>query len=235
MHGLIRRGWILAVGVSCAIVAGIAGASGEGHGSAVAAKGAGTASLRILMEGNARYMAGKPSMEHLGSVRRASLVSGQKPLAIVLSCSDSRVPPEYVFDQGLGDIFVVRVAGNIADEVALGSLEYAAEHLGSPLLLVLGHESCGAVRAAVELKGEPEGNIGSLVRLILPAVRQARDTAKYTPGGNLMDLAVRANASMSLTMILKRSEPLFHLASSGKLAVAKAVYHLESGRVELLK
>ena len=230
LSGRGRTWGVLAV----AFAAGVAVAGG-GDDAPVFEKGAGRHSLKILMEGNARFVAGKPSMEHTGPVRRAELAAGQKPIAVILGCSDSRVPPEYVFDQGLGDIFVVRVAGNVADEVALGSIEYAAEHLGSPLLFVLGHSSCGAVKATLEAKGEPEGNIGALVRLILPAVRQARDTAKATPGGILSDIAVRINVSSSLTMVLKRSPVLFHLVNAGRLTTAKGVYHLDSGRVELLK
>ncbi len=229
------RGWMGMV-VAGVLAAGIAMAAGHAdHAAPAVAKGAGAASLKKLMEGNARFVAGKPSMEHLGPARRTTLAKGQNPIAIVLSCSDSRVPPEYVFDQGLGDLFVVRVAGNVADEVALGSIEYAAEHLGTPLLLVLGHEACGAVKAALGAKGEPEGNIGALIRLVLPAIRQAKDTAQTRPGGNLVDIAVRTNAAMSLTAVLKRSESLFHLVNTGRLTVAKGVYHLESGRVELLK
>lgn len=235
MHGSIRRGWSAGVLAAAVAAAGVASASGGGHAAPVMEKGAGQASLKLLLAGNARFVAGKPAMEHLGPVRRAALVAGQKPIATILSCSDSRVPPEYVFDQGLGDLFIVRVAGNVADEVALGSIEYAAEHLGTPLLLVLGHASCGAVKATLEAHDAPEGNIGALIRLILPGVRQARDSIKYKPGANLVDLAVRANVTSSLTSILKRSEALFHLVNTGRLTVAKGVYHLDSGAVELLK
>src|SRR5688572_28409492 len=147
MRGTSGRGWIWAGLAAVAMAVGVAVASDGGHAAPVAAKGAGAGSLKRLMAGNARFVADKPSLEHLGAVRRTTLAKGQNPIAIVLCCSDSRVPPEYVFDQGLGDLFVVRVAGNVADEVALGSIEYAAEHLGTPLLLVLGHEACGAVKA----------------------------------------------------------------------------------------
>ncbi len=229
------RSWVgvFALGLGAA---GFVHAGGHDHHAApVVSKSAGSDALKALMAGNARFMAGTVTAERRDPGRRAALAKGQNPIAIVLSCSDSRVPPEIVFDQGLGDLFVVRVAGNVADEVALGSIEYAAEHLGTPLLLVLGHEACGAVKAALGAKGEPEGNIGALLRLVLPAVRQSRDTSQTRPGVDLTDLTVRTNASMSLAAVLKRSDALFRLVNAGRLTTAKGVYHLASGRVELLK
>ena len=110
----------------------------------------------------------------LATSKRKELTKGQKPFAIVITCSDSRVPPELLFDQGLGDIFVVRVAGNVVDPIALGSIEYGAEHLNSPLLFILGHTKCGAVGATLEAKGKPEGNIGAIVKKIQPAVATAK-------------------------------------------------------------
>ncbi|MEK7804022.1 MAG: carbonic anhydrase, partial [Deltaproteobacteria bacterium] len=103
--------------------------------------------LKKLIDGNNRFVQSAQAQKDIGNNRRTELTKGQHPFAVILSCSDSRVPPEHIFDQGLGDIFVVRVAGNVADSIELGSVEYAAEHLGVPLILVLGHQSCGAVKA----------------------------------------------------------------------------------------
>src|SRR6476660_2417700 len=130
-----------------------------------------------LKIGNAHHVRHQYQHPHETIARQRELVAGQHPPAEVLSCADSRVPPEIIFDQGLGDLFVVRVAGNVATDTEIGSLEYGAEHLHIPLLVVLGHESCGAVTAAVE-GGEAEGHIAALVSLIRPAV----DSSHGMPG-----------------------------------------------------
>src|SRR5512135_57193 len=143
-------------------------------GPAAASEGVGVTAdeaLQKLMDGNKHYVAQQMSSQKMCSISvRESLVKSQKPFAIILSCSDSRVPPEIIFDKGLGEIFVVRVAGNIPDPVVLGSIEYAAEHLGSPLVMVLGHERCGAVKATVESKGKSTGskNIDAIVKTVAP-------------------------------------------------------------------
>src|SRR5437763_742482 len=154
-----------------------------------------------LKEGNARYTSG--NLQHPGQTteRRTELVKTQHPFATILSCSDSRVPPEIVFDQGLGDLFVVRVAGNIADDAALASMEYAIEHLGPRLIVGLGHERCGAVDAAVK-GGEAPGHLGSLITAIAPAVA----SSKGKPGDRL-DNAVRANVARVVEQ-LRSSEPI---------------------------
>src|SRR5205085_10520354 len=117
----------------------------------------------LLKEGNGRFAAGKLAVKDVGAQRRATLAKGQHPFAVVLACADSRVPPELVFDQGLGELFVLRVAGNLADPFVLGSIEYAVEHLHTPLIVVLGHENCGAVAAALTKAAFP-GNLGTLVK-----------------------------------------------------------------------
>ncbi len=119
--------------------------------------------LRFLKEGNQRFAADRLAAKDVGAAKRKELVAGQRPFAILLSCADSRVPPEIVFDQGLGDLFVVRVAGNISEPFALGSIDYAVEYLHVPLIVVLGHEQCGAVASALGTR-RPEGNLGKLVR-----------------------------------------------------------------------
>src|SRR5439155_16101250 len=123
------------------------------------------AAWQKLKEGNARFVSDRLAARQIGEERRARLAKGQQPFAVVLSCADSRVVPELLFDQGLGDVFVVRVAGNIADKAMLGSIEYAVEHLHVPLVVVLGHESCGAVQAALDGKPLP-GNLGWLVKQV---------------------------------------------------------------------
>ncbi|MEM2137823.1 MAG: carbonic anhydrase [Candidatus Anstonellaceae archaeon] len=176
--------------------------------------------LAKLKDGNARFVAGKPSSKNLVA-QRQSLVSGQSPFAIILTCSDSRVPPEHIFDAGLGEIFVIRTAGNIADAIALGSIEYAAEHLGSQLLVVMGHESCGAVKAACGSDHAP-GNIDAIVKELQEAVElSGKDTAK----------TVTENVKCVLKNIRSRSSILSHLEKEGKLKIAGAVYSLSSGQV----
>jgi carbonic anhydrase len=132
--------------------------------------------LQKLMDGNKHFVENKLTNAAMSdSATRTSLAKFQKPYAIILTCSDSRVPPEIIFDKGLGEIFVIRVAGNIPDPVVLGSIEYAAEHLGSPLVMVLGHERCGAVTATVDAKGKSTGsaNIDAIIKVIQPNVKLA--------------------------------------------------------------
>ena len=145
-----------------------------------------------------------------------------------MSCSDSRVPPEIIFDQGLGDLFVIRLAGNILDDAALGSLEYAVEHLGVKYIMVLGHERCGAVDAAVK-GGEIPGHIGSLVKAIQPAVEKVKNLP-----GDLLDNAVRANVTMVVQQLKSSGPILEELVKKGDLAIAGARYDLDDGEVKIL-
>lgn len=187
--------------------------------------------LQRLLDGNARYMSGKTTHPRQDGARRGEVAKGQAPFAMVLSCADSRVPPEMLFDQGLGDLFVVRVAGNIADSNALGSLEYGAQVLGAKFLMVLGHEYCGAVDAAAK-GGKVGGNIDSIVDAIAPAATRAKaDPDKTT----LLDRAVVENVREVLTVIGKRSPALAGLAAKGELTIVGARYDLDSGEVTLVK
>src|SRR4030043_1796798 len=120
----------------------------------VFAGSAGDEALQKLMDGNKRFVSGKLVKKDLGDTKRKELLKGQKPFATVITCSDSRVPPELLFDQGLGDIFIIRVAGNVVDPLELGRIEYGVEHLNAPLLFILGHSKCGAVTATIDAKGE---------------------------------------------------------------------------------
>lgn len=185
--------------------------------------------LKRLLEGNQRYVAARALHPNETAECRTRVAGGQEPFAMVLGCSDSRVPPEVLFDQGLGDLFVVRTAGHVLDDAGLGSLEYAAEHLGVRLLLVLGHERCGAVGAAVK-GGEAEGHLEYLVKAIAPAVEATRGTP-----GDAVDNAVRANVAQ-VAATLRSSKPLLReLAEDGRLKVVGARYDLDTGVVEVLR
>jgi carbonic anhydrase len=190
-----------------------------------------TDALKTLMAGNDRFVRGQLASVTPQEVaqRRAELAQGQKPLAIVLCCSDSRVGPEIVFDQELGNIFVVRTAGEVLDAAGIGSIEYAVAHLGSSLLLVLGHEKCGAVAAAVADAKEP-GHIADIVKAIRPAVAQT----KGQPGDPLSN-AVRANALDIAAQLPKRSKIISEKVKAGKLSVKAATLSLMTGQVELIR
>jgi carbonic anhydrase len=185
-----------------------------------------------LMDGNKRFVSGSLAQKDVGAARRKELANGQNPFAIVATCSDSRVAPEIIFDEGLGDIFVVRVAGNVLDPIALGSIEYAAEHLHAPLLILMGHEKCGAVSAAMDAKGEPEGNIGAIVKKILPAVKKAK--AKGGSKDDMLTNAIRENVVLSYKAVRDKSPVLKHLIDTGELKVVAGIYRLASGEVEQL-
>ena len=188
--------------------------------------------LKKLIDGNNRFVQSAQAQKDIGNNRRTELTKGQHPFAVILSCSDSRVPPEHIFDQGLGDIFVVRVAGNVADSIELGSVEYAAEHLGVPLILVLGHQSCGAVKATVD-GGKPEGNIESIVKKIAPAVKKARETVKEKD--KLLDAAILENTKSTAKTLTKKSSIIKHLVEEKKVKVAAGVYNMATGKVELVE
>ena len=189
--------------------------------------------LRRLVEGNDRFARDAPRPQHVGREWRLRLTKQQHPYATILSCSDSRVPPELIFDEGFGDLFVIRVAGHVVAHDALGSLAYAAEHLHTRLFVVMGHEGCGAVTAAVDsLLGqlkEPE-HIESLVNLITPGLKRLD---RQQPRGNLIAAAVEANVRWTMDHVA-------HCPQVAKLLDAKAarlqgaVYELETGRVRFL-
>lgn len=186
------------------------------------------AALQKLMDGNQRYIQQKRTFPDQGRSRILELAKGQHPFAIVLGCSDSRVAPEILFDQGLGDLFEIRVAGNVLDNVVLGSIEYAAAELGVPLLVVLGHERCGAVKAALDGKPVP-GHIGSLVAAIKPAVYATKGQL-----GDAWDNAVRANVKMSVNKLKALSPILAKAVKAGTLKVVGARYDIDSGEVEVI-
>ncbi|OAF15106.1 carbonic anhydrase [Bradyrhizobium neotropicale] len=187
--------------------------------------------LKRLMEGNARYVDGV-SRRHDFKHEREALVGGQNPFAAVLSCADSRIAPEYAFDTGRGDLFVCRVAGNFAGDETVASLEYAVAVLGAPLILVLGHDSCGAVDATLKaLKDgkQPPGHIPSLVDAIAPAAKAAMQQ-----GGEVLDKAIRQNVIDNVAK-LKSAAPILNAAvEQGKLKVVGGIYRLTTGTVDLI-
>ncbi|WP_375314425.1 carbonic anhydrase [Bradyrhizobium sp. A5] len=189
------------------------------------------AALKRLMEGNARYVSGV-SRRHDFTHEREALVGGQNPYAAVLSCADSRIAPEYAFDTGRGDLFVCRVAGNFAGEETVASMEYTVAVLGTPLIMVLGHDSCGAVDATIKsLKDDKPlpGHIPSLVSAIAPAVKAAAQQS-----GNALDNAIRQNVIDNVAK-LKSAAPILNAAvEQGKLKVLGGIYRLRTGTVELL-
>jgi carbonic anhydrase len=186
------------------------------------------AALERLTEGNDRFAADKPTAKKIDRRRRAELAEGQHPFAVVLTCADSRVAPELLFDQSLGDLFVLRVAGNIADRAVIGSIEYAVEHLHPPLIIVLGHESCGAVGEALEGKALP-GDLGWLVKQVhvgdqLPENMQDR-----------MAAGIQANVLHAATELRQRSSTIKELMATKRLQIVPGIYSLKSGKVEWLR
>lgn len=190
--------------------------------------------LEKILQGNRRFLQG----ERVGvctpvHVDLGNMVKGQSPLAAVLSCSDSRVPPDHVLDKKIGEIFVVRVAGTVPGPAVLGSLEYAVSHLKVPLILVLGHEGCGAVKAAVESDGnEAEGALGELIRELHPAVQPV--LVQQDEGDPLVE-AVRASVWYTMNKLLERSTVIAEAVREGSLLIKGAVYSLATGEVTILE
>jgi carbonic anhydrase len=186
--------------------------------------------LKLLKEGNRNFITDSAYRQVEGREKRLELAQGQTPFAVLVSCSDSRVPPELLFGRGLGELFIVRNAGNIVDTSALGSIEYGVVQLGVPLIVVMGHQRCGAVDAAVSVVRDNAvfpGSIGDMIEPIIPAVLSVRDKP-----GDLLDNAVRANISR-IVRRLRESEPtLLDPQREGRLKVVGAHYSLEHGTVD---
>lgn len=186
------------------------------------------AALQRLIDGNARYVAGHAVHPNQSVARRVEVVAGQEPFAVIVTCSDSRVAPELYFDQGIGDLFVVRDAGNVLNDHVIGSIEYAVEHLHASIILVVGHEKCGAVAAAIA-GGRAEGRIGTIIEAIRPAVKETRNQA-----GDKTDNAIRGNARRVAKTLAVTAPILSHAVQTGEIKIFAARYDLSSGRVELL-
>lgn len=191
-------------------------------------------SIALLKEGNERFTSGKLANIDVGTERRKELEKGQDPLAVVVGCSDSRVTPTVLFDQGLGDLFEIRVAGNVLDADAVGSIEYAVEHLHTPLIVVLGHQSCGAVTAAVETietNAAAPGSIGSLVAKIKPAVEKVKDSNKQVDGKAFIEEAIEVNVK-NVTKELEKSPIIKEKLEKDEVKIIGAKYLLDSGKVQ---
>jgi carbonic anhydrase len=184
--------------------------------------------LQKLMEGNKRYIDFKRTYPDQDQVRLKVVAQAQHPFAVILGCADSRVPPELLFDQGLGDLFVIRVAGNILDDGTLASIEFATAELGVPLVMVLGHERCGAVAATLN-GGEIPGHISRLVEAIKPALAEVQGQR-----GEKLDNAVRANIRMVVRQIKSNHAILAELVQQGKLKVVGGRYDLDNGALEMI-
>jgi carbonic anhydrase len=180
-----------------------------------------TKALQLLLEGNQRYAA-----NHAEHPNQRPSDSSQHPLAVILSCSDSRVPPEIIFDQGVGNLFIVRVAGNTYDRLALQSIEYAVGHLGTTLIMVIGHDQCGAVTAAI--KAYPDPSVGPMLTNIYPAVREAHGQPDE------LSKAIDYNAVL-MARKLGHEPELAEKVKSGQLRILPARYNLKTGTVKLLK
>lgn len=181
--------------------------------------------LKRLEDGNGRFVQDKLDGKLQDTVRRTDLTSGQAPWAIVLSCADSRVVPELAFDTGLGEIFTVRVAGNVANTSSIASIEYAVAHLGTKVIVVMGHESCGAVTAAIA-GGNNGYNLNHLLSHIAPAIDQSEN--------NEVNTVVKTNAQVTGEELITRSPIIAEAVNSGKVKIAPAYYNLDSGKVDFL-
>lgn len=193
--------------------------------------------LQRLKDGNRRFIDGQGGRDlDFEHVRRLQLVEEQHPFAIVVGCSDSRVPLELIFDQGLGDLFVVRVAGNIVAPSQLGSIEFAAERFGTPLVVILGHTFCGAVEASVDEVLNPSkglsSNLAMVVDHIRPAIRGLMEKEPEITRMNLLEQAVRANVRSMTKRLVSKSELLKNRVNNGDLVVAGAEYSLKTGIVD---
>jgi carbonic anhydrase len=185
-------------------------------------------SLQRLLDGNRRFAAGKMEHPRQTTARRDEVAKGQYPFAAVLACSDSRTAPEIVFDQGLGDLFVVRVAGNVADHLVIESLDYAVTHLHARLVVVMGHTHCGAIKAAVEGHDEPDEDVGPMLRELRPAVAAAK-----TMPGDVYDNASRENVLL-IVKDLSSEGPLAPMIKSGELKIVGMMYDIDTGKVTVL-
>lgn len=192
------------------------------------------AALDRLLEGNERFASGRPSHgEKIDEKRRLEVAGGQRPFAAVVACADSRVAPEHIFDVGLGELFVCRNAGNLADDDVVGSIEYAATYCDCPLVCVVGHTGCGAATAAVEVEGYPGLSetpcIASIVQGLSRAVSDVQGGG--AEGAALVDAAARANVCRQVDEIMNRSEVITEAVEDGRLGLVGLWYDLVSGRV----
>lgn len=219
------------VGILITLIASFAPAFGKDSALSMSADEA----LQRLRDGNVRFVNGTSEHANLTALRRSETATrGQKPFATILGCSDSRAPVEHIFDQGVGDLFTIRVAGNVADTDEIGSVEYGVGHLETSVLVVLGHTGCGAV-TAVAKNAEVHGSIPALVDNISPAVeRVRRRTGQKTADDAFIGLCIRENVFQSIEDLLERSPELREHVRERKVKIVGALYHLKDGHVEWL-
>ena len=179
--------------------------------------------MQLLLDGNKRFIDGRSLHDHQDAAERGIVAKGQQPFAVIVGCSDSRVPAEIIFDQGLGRLFVVRTAGHVMGNAAVGSVEYAVEHLGTQLVVVLGHQRCGAVDAATK-GGHAPGQIGSLIQAIQPAVKSVRRQS-----GSVLDNSITANVKMVVSQLRWAAPILSKRVDKGTLRIVGARYDLGTG------
>ncbi len=192
--------------------------------------------LKKLIDGNKRFAQNKSLHPNLGNELRNALLNGQKPFAAVLSCSDSRVPVEIIFDVGVGDIFVIRTAGHVLSKEVLGSLEYATNSLGVKLIMIMGHDNCGAVKSALEIYSEDKyhefsDNLQSLLGHIYPAF----DNLDFKSNDNLLQDAVESNVNYQLSDLVKKDAYLAKKINEKKIKLVGAIYRLDTGLIEVVK
>lgn len=191
-----------------------------------------TEALQRLRDGNRRFVAGEfGNTESISQARRAELVGGQNPFAAIVACSDSRVPVELLFDQGLGDLFVVRVAGNVVAPSQIGSVEFAAAHLGTRLVVVLGHSNCGAVDAALKSLNNAANNASPHLQTIIDGIRPALEPLVAAQDHVTLREAVAANVHQSVAQLREESDVLKELYRSGDIMIVGAKYSIETGEV----
>lgn len=200
----------------------------------------GIEAIQRLKDGNKRFVSGVRSIDNMiKQSQREEFVEGQAPFAIILGCADSRVPAEIVFDQGLGDLFVIRVAGNIVAPSQVGSIEFATDTFGTALVVVLGHSQCGAVKAAIEELKNPKGahsfNLLSIVNRIMPTVEPLFHTELRHQDDKLLDASVHANILASTNQLRHGSARLEQLVQEGKLTIIGAEYSLKTGIVTFIE
>lgn len=202
--------------------------------------------MQRLIDGNNRFVTNQLARPNQSEIRRSEVARGQQPFATIVSCVDSRVPPELVFDQGFGDLFVLRVAGNISNDDILGSIEFGIAEFQIPLIVVVGHSRCGAIVAAMDAiraNAQAPGHIGSLVEAIRPAViatQEAENRSRllgrsFSEGFDSVDFAVRANAIHTANSIRSAQPIISEAVASGGVEVAAMTYSLDTGKIELLR
>jgi len=221
--------WIMAL-----LIFGLAGPRGLAAGEHDPGSVTAAEAWRMLREGNERFARNMSLRPHSDLERRIELSKSQHPFAIVLSCSDSRLPPELIFDAGLGDLFAIRVAGNAASgDMVLGSIEYAVEHLGAKLILVLGHQKCGAVTAAVAgMKPDDKSSVDDLLKHLRAPVREAKDKVGDLKKNEVLDEAIEKNTIYQIKELLQHSPAVKERVETGEVLVVGGVYSLDNGKVQ---